>query len=154
MKIRTMALIVATGLSLPGLASAQTPATFTRLADAVKYRQAAFQVLSTHVQRVGAMAKGEVPFDKASAEVNATLIELLSRQVATAFPAGSDMAPSKAKPEVWTAPADFKTHGEQLQSAAGKLSGAARVGDAAAFKAAFGAMTQTCKACHDGYRNR
>lgn len=137
-------------LALPWSAQAQ----FARLNDAVKYRQAGFHVLSTHVQRAGAMAKGDVAFDKAAAEANAALIELLSRQLAGAFPPGSDMAPSKAKPEVWQDAAQFRTHSDQWQGAAAKLSSAARSGDANAFKTAFNALAQTCKACHDGYRNR
>lgn len=137
-------------LAVPWPAQAQ----FARLNDAVNYRQAGFHVLSTQVQRAGAMAKGSVAFDKAAAEANAALIELLSRQLASAFPAGSDMAPSKAKPELWQEAGQFKTHSDQWQSAAAKLSGAARSGDAHAFKTAFNALTQTCKACHDGYRNR
>lgn len=145
-----LALFWAAALTLPWPAHAQ----FTRLNDAVKYRQAAFQVLGTHAQRAGAMAKGEVPFDKPAAEANAALIELLSRQLAHAFPPGSDMAPAKTKPEVWQDAAQFKIQFEQFQSAASRLSLAARSSDANAFKTAFNAMAQTCKACHDSYRNR
>lgn len=148
--MRCASLLMTALLALPWSAQAQ----FVRLNDAVKYRQAAFQVLSTHVQRAGAMAKGEIPFDKPAAETNAALIEMLSRQLATAFPPGSDMAPSKAKPEVWQEVAQFKTHGDQWQGAAAKLSSAARSGDANAFKTAFNALAQTCKSCHDSYRNR
>jgi len=138
------------GLLVPLPAQAQ----FTRLSDAVKYRQAVFQVLGTHTQRAGAVAKGDVPFDKPSAEANAAIIELLSRQLAHAFPPGSDMPPGKAKPEVWQDAAQFKAQLEQFQSAASKLSIAARASDASAFKTAFNALAQTCKACHDSYRNR
>lgn len=139
-------------LAVQGPAQAQQA--FARLNDAVKYRQAAFQVMGTHVQRLGALAKGEAPFDKASAEANALIVELLSKQLAQAFPPGSDMAPSKAKPEVWQEAAQFKAHSDQLQATSTKLTAAARSGDASAFKTAFNAMAQTCKACHDGYRNR
>lgn len=153
MKSTLLAVALAATTALPGHVLAQQ-AQFTRLNDAVKYRQAAFQVMGTHVQRLGAMAKGDAPFDKANAEANAAIVELLSRQLSGAFPPGSDMAPSKAKPEIWQEAAQFKTHQDQLQSSSSKLAGAARVGDLAAFKAAFNALSQTCKACHDGYRNR
>jgi cytochrome c556 len=133
---------------------APAQAQFARLHDAVKYRQAAFQVMGTHVQRLSAMAKGDVPFDKGVAEANSAIVELLSKQLVVAFPPGSDMAPSKTKPEVWQDVAGFRTHGDQLQSTSSKLTAVARSGDANAFKTAFNAMTQTCKACHDGYRNR
>lgn len=127
---------------------------FSRPGDAVKYRQGLFTVLGAHTQKMGAMAKGDVPFDKQAAEQQAVLIELLSKQLNSAFPPGSDIAPTKAKPDIWQDAAGFKSKSDDLQNTAGKLVAASKSGDLAAFKAAFSNMSQSCKACHDGYRNR
>lgn len=135
-------------------AFAPAQAQFARMDDAVKYRQAAFQLLSTHVGRTGAMAKGEVAFDKATLEANMAIIELISKQVWHAFPAGSDTALSKAKAEVWKDPVNFKTSADKMQVEIGNLSQVVKSGDRASLKTAFGALTQTCKSCHDNYRNR
>jgi len=129
-------------------------AQFARVDDAVKYRQAAFQVLSTHINRVGAVVKSDMPFDKSTVEVNVAIIELLSKQLWTAFPAGSDTPHSKSKPEIWKEMDKFKASADKLQVDVGQLSVAAKSGDLNALKTAFGSVTQTCKGCHDSYRNR
>lgn len=142
-------LLVALAL-IPFHAKAQ----FTRLSDAVKYRQSVFQVMSTHAQRIGAVAKGDAAFNRPEIETSAAIIEMLSKQLLTSFPPGSDMAPSKTKPEAWQELPQFKLNADQLQAAAAKLSSASKTGDLTAIKSAFNAVSQTCKACHDSYRNR
>lgn len=127
---------------------------FIKPADAIKYRQSMFFVMSIHTQRIGAMAKGEQPYDKAALETNAAVIEMLSKQMSAAFPSGSDIPPSKAKPEVWQEAAQFKSKMEEFQIAASKLAAAAKSGDPAAMKSTFNIVSQSCKACHENYRNR
>lgn len=133
---------------------AQTPPLFAKPAQAITYRQSAFHVMGTHAQRLGSMAKGDRPFEKSLAESDAQLIELLARQLDSTFPAGSDTPPSKGKPEIWQDVTGFKQKMEDLKISTGKLSTAARSGDFNLFKAAYNSTAQTCKACHDGFRNR
>lgn len=151
-KILTPSVAAAALLAMPLLAASQT--LFTKPGSAVAYRQGAFAVMGAHAQRLGGMAKGEKPFDKLTAENDAVLIELLTRQLEGAFPPGSEAAPSKAKPEIWQDATGFKQKMEDLKTSAGKLSIAARSGDINLFKAAYNSTAQTCKACHDGFRNR
>ena len=55
-----------------GLASAlPAAAQFQKPEDAVKYRKAAYTVMSTHFGRIGAMVQGKVPYDGAAAAANA-----------------------------------------------------------------------------------
>lgn len=129
-------------------------AAFSRPADAIKYRQAAFQVMSFHSQRIGSMAKGERPFDKATSNQDAAIIEMMATQLETAFPPGSDAAPSKAKPEVWQDAAPFRQKMNELKSSTRKLSEATRSGDLNNIRAAFNQTAQSCKSCHEGFRNR
>lgn len=152
MNIRHIAALVL-AISCSALSHAQT-LNFSRPADAVKYRQGLFTVTAAHTQKLGAMAKGEIPFDKQTAEQQAVLIELLAKQLHSAFPTGSDIAPSKAKPDIWQDQAGFKSKSDDLVQTTGKLVSASKSGDLAAFKAAFSNMSQSCKACHDGYRHR
>lgn len=151
MNIRLIALIVLSVCWTPSQAQALN---FTRPTDAVKYRQGLFTVTAAHIQKLGAMAKGDIPFDKQAAEQQAMLIELLAKQLNSAFPPGSDIAPSRAKPDIWQDPAGFKSKSDDLQNATSKLVSASKSGDLAAFKAAFSNMSQSCKSCHDSYRNR
>jgi len=135
--------------------SASATAQFQKPTDAVKYRQAAYTVIGVHTQRISAMLKGDAPFDKASIEANAAVIESLARQLTTAFPAGSDSSNSKAKPDVWEDPAHFKSKMDDFLAAAAKLSATTRsTTDLSTLRTSFGSLTQSCKACHDSYRNR
>jgi cytochrome c556 len=143
-------------LSLAALAVAPftAHAQFTKMEDAVKYRKAALTVMATHFGRIGAVVKGEQPYDKAALEADAALVETMAKLPWHAFPAGSDIAGSKAKPEVWKEQDKFRAAADKLQTEAAKLSAAARTGDLAAIKASFGATGQSCKACHDNFRNK
>lgn len=136
--------------ALPFSAQAQ----FAKPEDAVKYRQSVLSVMGTHMGRVGAVVKGEKPYDKAAVEADVAVIEMMSRLPWSAFPAGSDLPNSKAKPDIWKEQDKFKAAAEKMQSEVSKLSAAAHSGDLNAIKAAFGAVGQSCKSCHDNYRNK
>lgn len=133
-------------LSVPALAQFQKPE------DAVKYRKAAFTVMGSHFGRIGAMANGRVPFDATSAANSAAIVETMSALPWEGFVAGTDKGDTRSKPEIWSEQAKFKEGADKLQVEAAKLSAAAKTGNLDAVKAAFGAVGQTCKACHDAYR--
>ena len=135
-----------TSLSAPALAQFQKPE------DAVKYRKAALTVMGTHFGRIGAMANGRVPFDAAAADNSAAIVQTMSALPWEGFVAGTDKGETRALPEIWTEQAEFKKGAEKLQAETAKLSAAAKTGDLDAVKAAFGAVGQSCKACHDAYR--
>ena len=61
---------------------------------------------------------------------------------------------TKAKPEIWTEQAKFKENSDKLQAETVKLAAAAKTGDLGALKTAFSATADTCKTCHDAYRNK
>lgn len=129
-------------------------AQFAKTEDAVKYRQSALTVMGTHFSRIGAVVKGERPYDKAAVEADAAIVEVMSKLPWPAFTPGSDLANSKAKPEIWKEQDKFKAASEKMQSEVGKLSSAAKSGDLNAIKTAFGAAGQSCKACHDDFRKK
>jgi cytochrome c556 len=148
---RTLAGIASIAMiAVPFAAQAQ----FAKVEDAVKYRQSALTVMGTHMGRVGAVVKGEKPYDKASVEHDVAIIETMSRLPWHAFPAGSDTANSKARPEIWKEQDKFKAAAEKMQGEVGKLSVTAKSGDLNAIKSAFGGVGQSCKACHDDFRKK
>jgi cytochrome c556 len=137
-------------MAVPFAARAQ----FAKVEDAVKYRQSVLTVMANHFGRVGAVVKGEKPYDKAAVEADVAVIEMMAKLPWSAFPPGSDTPNDKAKPEIWQEPAKFKESSDKLQADVAKLSAAAKSGDLNAIKTAFGATGQTCKACHDKFRNK
>ncbi|MDO5288844.1 MAG: cytochrome c [Pseudomonadota bacterium] len=128
---------------------------FAKTEDAIKYRQSAFSVLGTHFSRLGAMANGRAPFDAATAAADGEVIAAVAKLPAAGFVAGSDKGlNTKAKPSIWQEQDKFKDLNEKMLAEVAKLSAAAKTGNLDQLKAAFGPAAQSCKACHDAYRNR
>jgi cytochrome c556 len=150
MKQTLASLIFTTLLAVPFAAQAQ----FAKFEDAVKYRKSALSVMGAHFGRVGAVVKGEKPYDKAAVEADVAVVEMMSRLPWSAFPASSDTADSKAKPDIWKEQDKFNAAAEKMQSEVAKLSAAAKSGDLGSIKTAFGGVGQSCKACHDNFRNK
>ncbi|MES2398632.1 MAG: cytochrome c [Pseudomonadota bacterium] len=142
--------LAATLVAFAAPASAQ----FAKPEDAIKYRQSALTVMSTHFGRVGAMTSGRVPFDAKAAAENTEIVAEMARLPWAAFVAGSDKGgiPTRAKPEIWTDAAKFKENSEKLQAESIKLAAAGKTGNLDAIKTAFAATAGTCKACHDTFR--
>ncbi len=153
MKFKTLvvsvAAAVATVLALP--ASAQ----FAKAEDAIKYRQSSLFVIGEHFGRIGAMVNGKMPFDAKAAQENADIVAAMAALPWAGFGPGTDKgAQHKAKPGVWTEQAKFKEHAQTFQTEAGKLAAATKSGNLDQIKTAFGPAAQSCKSCHDAFRNR
>ena len=143
--------LAATLLLMAAPASAQ----FAKPEDAIKYRQSAMFMQSQHFGRIGAMANGKVPFDAKVAAENADLVAEISKLPWAAFGPGTDKGGNtKAKPEIWTDQAKFKETNEKLMADTAKLAAAAKTGNLDSLKTAFAATADTCKSCHDAFRNK
>ncbi len=136
-----------------GLSWAASPLQFNRAEDAVKYRQGALFVLGQHFARIGAMASGRAPYDAKAAVDHAEVVASLARLPMDGFASGSDRAPARARPEIWSESARFKEQNERFVAESAKLLTAARTHNIDQLKAAFSATAGTCKSCHDGYRS-
>lgn len=134
------------------LAALPAAAQFQKPEDAIKYRQAAFTVMGSHFGRLGAMVQGKVPFDAKVAQENADLVATMSMLPFKAFGPGTDLGETDAKPEIWAQTDKFQAAAKTMQDNAAKLNTAAKTGDLAQIKAAFGVTGKSCKACHDNYR--
>ena len=141
----------ATLLALATPASAQ----FAKPEDAIKYRQSALSVMGTHFGRLGAMANGRIPFDAKVAADNGEIVAAMAKLPWAGFGAGTDKGGNtKAKPEIWTEQAKFKEHSDKLQAETTKLAAASKTGSLDSLKTAFASTADTCKACHDAFRNK
>ncbi len=145
-KIMIPALLI--GLLSPLAAQAQ----FAKSEDAIKYRQATFTVMAAHFSRIGAVVKGEKPFNKEEVAANATVVASLAHLPWQAFGAGTEGG--KSLPEVWKEADKFKAGADKMEKAVAELNTAAKSGNLESIKKAFGAAGQSCKACHDNYRKK
>lgn len=122
---------------------------------AIKFRQAIMTAQNWNMGILGAMAKGDRPYNKDEAVRAATNVSLLLQMPWDGYTPGSDQgAPNRAKPEIWKEPAKFKQMGEVAQADSMKLVTAAQTGDIAALRTAVGVMGKTCNNCHDDFRSK
>jgi cytochrome c556 len=153
MRFARQTLVAGATLVLGSLVAPAAHAQFQKPEDAVTYRKAAFTVMGNHFGRIGAMVNGRVPFDANAAQVNADVVQTMSRLPFAGFIDGTQSLPgSKALPEVWSKADGFKAGAQKMQEEIAKLNAAAKTGNLETLKTAFGAAGATCKACHDDYR--
>jgi cytochrome c556 len=127
-------------------------AQFQKPEDAIKYRQSVFTVLANSFGKIGAVVKGEAPYNKDEVAKNAAIVATLSPLPWQAFGPGTEGG--KAQAGVWSDNAKFKAGSEKMQLAVADLNKAAQSGDLESIKKAFGAASQTCKGCHDDFKKK
>jgi len=140
-----IAIVAITTSVIAGTALAQ----FARPDAAIKYRKAAFTVMGTHFARIGAVAKGEVPFNKDEVAKNAAIVNAMASLPWQAFGPGTEGG--DALPAVWSDESKFKSAQEKLITATASLSSA---GDLDAVKKATANVGAACKNCHDDFKKK
>ncbi|MDQ2734214.1 MAG: cytochrome c [Pseudomonadota bacterium] len=146
-------LMVAAGLAAFAV-SIPAAAQFAKPEDAIRYRRAAFTVMSTHFGRVAAMASGKIPFDAKAVADNAEIATIMSKLPYAGFIEGSGKGDTKAEPKIWTEMDKFRAAAAHMQDEMAKLNVVAKTGNVDAIKAAVGETGKACKACHDEYRKQ
>ncbi|MEL7043933.1 MAG: cytochrome c [Pseudomonadota bacterium] len=117
------------------------------------YRQSYWALVAMNFGPMGAMLKGEIPWDETRMQAFANNVAgMASVDVARAFGPGSDKGKTRAKPEIWENTDDFLEKYENFKTAAAGLATAAQSGDKGTIGAAFKEAGGACKACHDEYK--
>ena len=123
--------------------------------DVVKYRQSVYTIIGWNFKPIGAMVKGEIPFDAAAVARHAQYVELMSQAAPEGFTKGSGpdaVKNTEAKADIWTQPDKFKTAMTHFQEESAALTEVAKGGDEKAIKAQFAKTAETCKACHKEFK--
>jgi len=146
-----LALALSAAVALPGLAAAQD----RMLQTAINARQGVFQNYQLMLMNLGGMARGNIPYDAATAQAAAdNLVALTELEARFSWPAGTDnqsMEGTRAKPEIWENFDDVVSKAVALNAAAVNLASVASDGQEA-LGPAIGQVGQACNACHDAYR--
>ncbi|CAO3407889.1 c-type cytochrome [Azospirillum largimobile] len=118
--------------------------------DVIQTRKAGFEDYKKAMGEIkDAVGKG----DLAAVGPVADRVDAFAAKIPGLFPPGSDKGKTAAKEVIWANFPDFTAKAQDLQTAAKALKVAAASGDKAATGKAFGAMADTCKACHQRYRS-
>ena len=150
MKLQKMILAAtATVLAVgTGFAYAQ----FQKSEDAIKYRKAVFTVMANSFGKIGAVVKGESPYNKDEVAKNAAVVATISSLPWQAFGPGTEGG--KAQSDVWSDNAKFKAAADKMQLAVADLNKAAQSGDLDNIKKTFGVAGASCKNCHDDFKKK
>jgi cytochrome c556 len=150
--------VIAVLMAAVGLGSVMEAAAQQRKPeDSIKMRRAAFTLISWNFGTIGAMAKGQIPYDQAEAVKRAEAVQFLGNLHWEGFVKGTsteDGGETRALPAIWSEPDKFKSAVERFQSESVKLVQAAKSGDAGQLKAQFGATAKSCSNCHDNFRRK
>lgn len=141
-------------LTLAGLlvASEMALADVARYEEPIRYRRAAMTMIKRHYTQVNNMATGKIPMNRDELNRHAGYLEMLARVSAEGFVPGSHEGDTRAKPEIWTESARFRSLNDKFIADALRLKEAAKGSNADALKSALNDMTRTCKNCHDDFR--
>ena len=150
-----LAAAVALGLTTSAVAYAQS----MKIEDGIIARRAVMRVISLNFGPLGAMAKGDIPFDAEVFKTNSARMAAVSAMpMKDYFPDGSDEdagdVKTRAMPEIWLDWEEFEQQLEKMRQEVAKLAKVAQSGDESAMKAQVGATGKSCKSCHDDFRNK
>jgi cytochrome c556 len=116
----------------------------------IKQRQDIMKKISDDAKVLGAMAKGETPYDDAKANTLLSGWEEGAKKYITLFPDDSKTGEkTRAKAEIWQNKADFEAKAADFLKA---ISAAKAANTADAFKASWGNVGKACQDCHEKYR--
>lgn len=119
------------------------------------YRQSYFALLGANFGPIGAMVKGEMPWNQQQLQGFADDFAAVSTlNVLRGFPEGSEKGTTRAKPGIWSNQDDFASKLDDMKAAAATLQTTVTGGDRAAIAQQVGAVGQACKACHDEYKSK
>lgn len=121
----------------------------------LKARQGQFRIMALNLGELGAMAKGEKPFEQAAADrAAASLVGISQVDQSLLWKDGSDnmaIDNTRALPSIWDKNDDFLAKWGDFGEAAAALQKAVATGPEA-LGPAMGQIGGTCKACHEAHR--
>lgn len=141
--IRRLILAALLAIGVAAVAAAQS--------NPAEQREALFKGMGREVRPLGAMLKGEAPFDAAKVQATLDLIVKNAQVLPTLFPEGSQ-GNSEALPVIWERNDEFKALFARLGEEASKAKVA--ITDEASFKANFPDVARACGNCHRTFRKK
>lgn len=156
-KCTTASIIAAMALSVSAvstLAIADEAKSERQAANAVQFRQSLLQLVRSNMGALGAMAKGQIPYDTDVMSTNAMRLEQLALMLPDYFKTDTTgfSVDTEALPKIWDNMDDFLVKANDLTVASQALQVAAKGSDESQYRAAIGKVGATCKGCHDSYK--
>ena len=141
--------MVLTGLLLASGCSSNED---THPGQPVTHRKLLFKQMVRTLEPMGLMVRGRRDYDPEQFIVLAGQLKGLSTKPWVYFTPDSNYPPTRAKPDVWDKPADFRAAQQKFINAADALVTAASSRNMDTIKPSFAAVESSCKACHQQFR--
>ena len=120
--------------------------------DPITQRQTLMKNNQEQMRTLTGMARGQAPFNAATAQAAFRQLEQNAGQIPALFPPGSHQGRTAALPAIWERKADFDAHAAKLGQDAKAAQGA--ITDQAGLQAAIQRVGQNCGGCHEPYRRK
>lgn len=134
------------------LASGCSSGEDTHPGQPVTHRKILFKQMVRTLEPMGLMVRGRRDYDPAEFVVLAGQLKDLSTKPWVYFTPDSNYPPTRAKPDVWDKPADFRAAQQKFINAASALATAAQSHNMDTIKPSFAAVESSCKSCHQQFR--
>jgi cytochrome c556 len=125
--------------------------------DAITFRQSGYKFMAWNMGRIKANVEGQYNKDEVIQAAN-VIQAIANSGMGKLYLPGTDKGKgwhdTKVKPELFTDKEGVGKVGKAFNEAANEMAKVAATGDAAAAKAAFGKLGESCKGCHDNYRQK
>lgn len=118
----------------------------------VTKRKLVFKQILRNFEPMGMVVRGRKPYQKDQFLQYAVELQTLSTQPWKYFTPDSNYSPTRAKPEVWQKPAQFKQAQQKFIAASAQLVEGAKTGNMDVIRADYGKVADSCKACHREFR--
>jgi cytochrome c556 len=119
--------------------------------NAIKYRHAVMEAMAGHTSAFSMIAFGMVDHPE-FLQGHANALADAGAQLTMLFPEGSGEGETHALPAIWEEPEKFSAAVAKAEKATAELRDAAASGDRKSIVSAFKALGQSCKGCHESYR--
>lgn len=120
--------------------------------DPIAKRKELMKEIGEKAKLAGAMVKGEQPYNAEQAKLIFATFANNAKGYGDLFPPDSDLGDTKALPSIWTDRAGFDAALAKFEKSIAE--NAPKAGTEAGFKAAFMAVAENCRSCHQDYKSR
>jgi cytochrome c556 len=121
--------------------------------NAISYRKAVMETMGGHIAAIVLIFSGKVEH-QARLAAHADALASSGNELPDLFPAGSGTGKTAALPAIWQEQDKFKQAAEAGRSSTAQLRDTIKTGDKAAIGKAMKAVADSCKGCHDKYREK
>jgi cytochrome c556 len=121
----------------------------------VKQRMDKMSDVASQMKAIARMLNGQHDFEPSVLEASAKRIAEHAAGFEALFPVGSGSRPSEARPRMWTRWDDFRDQFGRMEKRAASLADqVAAASEPSDLKPSFGRLGETCKSCHQDFRQQ